>query len=1029
MLYLLVALLHALLVQPEWRWVWRDGTVGEAHGKPTLSAERAANLDHAWAWSLLAPPRRLQGNLPSALEPAAPRRLLTVRVARPPGVSARRKLRLIAAPVAMWNDLPEAALPSWPVPDDGRLALPIDATQRWRLRLAGSGMGTWWTDVSAGHQGPVMLVPTAGTDIDIRVGTSDGSAIGAVTLRLATAFRGRQGDPFLASVRGEQGHLQLAGLPDAFVLTATVTEPLHAPALLTGRPSELPAAVALGPGTLLSGRIADREGRPVGDAVVAVEGFLTDEEPQLFVRAEKSAADGTFRLPGVPPGELALSVRASGFVLLRERLAELPGARSLGTLVLEKGRGLSVRVVDDQSAPVPGARVEAPGSKAVADERGAVTLSGIPAAGSVIQASAPRHLPASVEVAPPFATPLRLTLPRASTWTGRLVDAAHAPVADATWQLRRGSSFQEEPVADDGQFEIDLRPEEEAELTLRSPGTREVRLPLPPGPAGEIHDLGDVVAPAGMSVTGRVVEAADGTPIAGAQVWLPRPGPMGPAVAWAAGDLLQAHSDATGRFRLQGLSPGPAVLRVEAAGRARRQVDLSLDPGAPELDIGDLPLASGATLRVLVTAPAGKPAVARADLRGQWLEADLLTAPVEDGVAGLHHVPAGPAVVSALAGRKLLCEHKVSVPAGEETLEVDCRRPALAVSGIVTVGGKSAGEGLLAFTLPSPSVPGQILTEVSPGGLRQYQVFGAGRPAVEVPVALDGSFATDELAPGAWQVLWSPAGGVRSPAKELLIPATERFETVLDFPGNAVSGWVVDDGDRPVAEARVRELTRGAFALSGPDGSFVLSGLPAGALKLQAQHEERTSDIVEVPMGSERRPAPIVLRLEKRSPTQVIVRVVDPAGAPAAGAFVFLEEEGTGARILTTDVAGGAAASFSDHFPTRLRAAAWGTSGWAFGEWMAGEQAVEAGLALALPGGGTLVVSCRETCGPTSLVTSSGWDLSRLLLRLGTLPTPASDAPLRLTGLPAGLYSVTAGTRSQTVAVRQGESVEARLDP
>src|SRR5262249_51364406 len=155
-------------------------------------------------------------------------------------------------------------------------------------------------------------------------------------------------------------------------------------------------------------------------------------------------------------------------------------------------------------------------------------------------------------------------------------------------------------------------------------------------------------------------------------------------------------------------------------------------------------------------------------------------------------------------------ERRVDVPDGGD-LDVDCRHSALTVAGVARVGGAPAAGGLLAWQMPLADVPGRIDTVESPAGLRQQQIVGAGRPQGNLTGGADGRFETDELTAGRWQVLWFLQGSASS-AVTLDVPDGDRFETLLDFPGLAVSGTVTDRDGKPVEGARVRDLTGGALA-------------------------------------------------------------------------------------------------------------------------------------------------------------------------------------------------------------------------
>jgi hypothetical protein len=310
--------------------------------------------------------------------------------------------------------------------------------------------------------------------------------------------------------------------------------------------------------------------------------------------------------------------------------------------------------------------------------------------------------------------------------------------------------------------------------------------------------------------------------------------------------------------------------------------------------------------------------------------------------------------------------------------------------------------------------------------LRQQTIFGAGRPQVDVTVGADGRFATEDLTPGPWQVSWVSEAGVASGSQVVEIPSVELFEVEVSYPGLAVTGQVRDEEGKPVEGARVRELTTGALAFAAKDGSFSLTGLAGPKAVLQARLDDLSSTVRELSLSPDRAPEPVILTLSRRSASRIEVQVSDTAGSPMSGAFVFLDEEGKGVRILTTAADGNAAASFEPPLPARVRAAAVMGSHWALGGWLSWDQA-EAGLSLVLADGGGLVVEGGESRGALRLVSSTGWSLDLLLQLLGVPPIPAPDRPFRLEGLPAGTYTVSRDGASLTVSVRPGELAVARL--
>ena len=1018
--------LHAAGALPAERYVlvFRDGSV-EAAARPP-AAEVRSRLRHAWVWSPAAAPRQVPVDRLGE-RPSPDRRRLRVTVA---GAREGRGLAVVAAPLAMWAEVPEGLLPSWPVGAGGEVRLPVAGAERWRLRLVGERQGSWWTEVPAGA-GAVTLAASAAPDLELLVTGADGRPLADATLDALAATAGRRdGGGLLARARGTDGRLRLPALPAAAELVLVVFEPAHAPAVLRGRPGTFPSTVRLGRGAAVTGRFTDPDGRPLAGVRVTAEAWLSAGVPRLLHRRSESGDDGAFAVRGLPDGEVAVLARAPGAAPFAARVEPEDGTADLGTIVLAPGRRLEVLVVDDLGAPVPGARVRAGrGLAATADGRGLALLDGLAAGRALeLEAEAPGHLPARSRLEPPAPARTRLALRRAFAVTGRLLAPGGRPAEGGSVRVRTGATMRDEALSAEARFELDLEPGVEAELDLVSPATRELTVRVAAGAAGERRDLGDLAAPAGLTVTGRIVDARDGAPVPGATVWAPRPASGGPLLAWVDGDLLEARSGADGGFRLAGLAPQPAALRVEAPGYARAHLPLSPpadDLAIDVLEVGEVPLSAGAEVTVTLDEAPHEPATARVDLAGQWLELDMLSAPVHDGAAVVRHVPAGPAVVSVVAGRALLCEAEVTVPDGG-SVEVPCDARRAEVHGLVTVGGERAGAGLLTWLPPAIEAPGTITTIRSGGGLRQQHVFGGGRPQVDVPVEPDGTFATDRLTAGRWRVLWQPEGGSLSEPLDVEVPRTERYQVALDYPGAVVRGLVTDREGRPAAGARVRALGRSALAIAGAGGRFTLAGLEPGRHRLEARLDEAVSRPVEVEVAPGPEPEPVVLVLGPDDPVRLHVAVLDAAGSPVPGALVFLEEEGRAPRLLTAGADGRAVAPIEEPHPARLRAAALAGGRWALGAWTGWERAAE-GLTLAVAPSGSLAIESSRA-GVPRVLSEQGWDVSWLLTRVGARPEVAPGLPLVLDGLPAGRYTIALDGVERRVAVPAGGRVAVELD-
>ncbi len=496
---------------------------------------------------------------------------------------------------------------------------------------------------------------------------------------------------------------------------------------------------------------------------------------------------------------------------------------------------------------------------------------------------------------------------------------------------------------------------------------------------------------------------------------------MGPLVAWMSRDLLETFSGPDGSFRLQGVPPGRATLRIESSGftHARRGVDV---PGEGAADLGDVKLSRGTTL-VVSAGPKVEKAIAVVDPGGEGLIFDRLTALVVDGTARVEQVPAGTAKVSIQRGAAILCEKLIQVPDEAGEMPVECSAEGIVVRGVVTLGGRPAGAGLLTWQTEAGPIPEGILHFKTPAGLTQNQVFTANAPQIDVPVEAQGIFATRELRAGNWQVTFQPDGGGPTEAVQIPLSAEKEQSVVLPFPGFAVTGTVLDEEGRPVEEARVREVESGATTLSAKDGSFRFDGLRAKTYFFIASKDEAASDPLEVAVGEGQPKAPIVLDLHADGRHPVLeIRVTDERGAPQPGAFVFVDLAVRGLRVLTTDAAGVASLLLDPPYPETVRAAARIGNAWALGIWQPFDQARN-GMALSPASTGSLSILSPKSTGLLQITAPGGWNLTILLSTLGAPPF-LEGAPLELNGLPAGNYDLKAGDRSKTVAVREGERAE-----
>lgn len=1018
---------------------------------PEVTAEILEGVEAAWLWSAEVPPRRYSGE---ALREAWPD-LVAVGWGEPsdelqvhlPQDGERPSAEIVAAPAMMWQEIPEAWLPRFAVPVEGSLVLPRDRQVGWRLRYIGTGVaaGTWAREVVPG-KAAVRLVPRPARDSNPVVVSPDGVGVAGAMLTVLEAVEGTA-RPGVTSVHRSdgEGRLRLTRLPEDRPANFAINAGGYAPRIYRGRLRDLPPTLTLAPAATLRGAITDGDGVALPGATIIVEGWLSDEVPVGFRRQTVSGADGGWLLSDLPLREMVLTAQLENFAALRHPL-ELTDSLEvdLGKLVMSPAASLSIRVTGRDRVPLSLARVSVDHLRvpaAISDEAGLAELHGLPGRRALdLTVSRQGYLDQRGAVVPPWPREVEVEMVEGFTVAGRYVDPQGQPVLGTQVKIRNASRFEYRSLGADATVDELLEPGMEYVLEFSSPRHRRSAVKVAPGLPGERRDLGEIVALPGLTVYGSLVSAVDGAPVPGGRLWASRNTTSGELMSWLFKDLVEAESGEDGSFEISGLEPVPGRIRIEAPGFAREEISVAPEDGVAVIDAGVVELDAGAAVVVRVQGggeAADSGLVARFDLQGEWDPLDMLTATVVEGEAVFAHVPAGTGRVLVEAGRDvLLCEKDVEVGPEDELVEVVCDARRSPVSGRVVVGDLPAGTGLLTWAKAGEGGEREaaIMTRVSPSGLRQQGVFGGGRPQVRVEVAEDGTFNTERLSTGRWRVTWQPASGAVAGPREVEVPDGEVRDLLVRFEGQGITGVVVDDEGLPVPRATVREVNLGSFAYSRSDGRFAMVGLRPGVLRLQAREGDRYSDPVEVVLEPDRAPDPVRLTVSVEHAGEVPVRVWTGSGTPAAGAFVFLEPEGSGrSHLLSADPEGLAEVTIPAPYPERVRVAAYHQGAWALGDWVGWEGARE-GLQLQLVAGGGLWVRSDETSGLLDVTTSDGWNLGRLMARLGTAARVSPEQPLVL-NLPEGRYAVTfrspvsqaPGAAAPSVLVREGRVEELTL--
>ncbi len=1015
---LFAALVLRLMVQPAEIGQVSPVQVLVVHGDSThtmaklpLDVEAVAGAKHFWAWTEQLPPRKFEARLLS--EEQILERLREPGI-RPLEIELRgwsrseelESLRIIVAPAEMWGYVPESLLPSFPVSREG--ALTVSAREAMRIRATGQERGSVWEETTASARSLHLQLRHA-AEAELRFESSDGTAVKKV---FATAMIARRGmTPALQAqfTTDERGILRIGSLPHGAVISLLVNAKNAAPQTLSGTVTELRRVVRLQPAAKVAGRFVDEDGNALEGVRIDAEAWMSSEVAALMAGHALSDESGRWIVAPLPRGRVSLRAAAKGRVTFRKEVAVVERDADLGTITLPAAIQLQLVVVDAEDRPLEVVRVTTDsGVDGKTDENGVAIIAGLAAGEPVaISLSLEGFAKRKLELAPPLPKHERVSLERSFLVKGSLVADAGRPLRNAAIMVAIGNEYRREPVDEQGVFTFPVEADTEFELSFESSSTRRSTQKEVPGRPGEIRDLGRIVLPVGAVVRGMVIDGS-GTPVAGARVWMLPPNAAGDLASWAAGRMLEAGSNGDGTFELSGLTPGPALVRVDAHGFARAYRSITVEDSSVELE--PIELLRGSAVDVKFRS--SDSAIARIDLRNQWLEIDMLTAPVVEGVARVRNVPPGHYLATVLEQGAVVCQRNVDVE--DDDVTVVCP-PAMIVRGRVRLDGVPAYGGFLVWTRSVAEVPALIQTRRSPLGASQQRVYGIGSGTVPLAVNLDGTFETDRLQPGEWQVTWRSSEGAAA-QRAVALPEGTIVSVDIDFDGSIIRGRVLDAQSKPVAGATVRHIGGSFVTRSGPDGSFGLSGFQPGRYRLQSFLGARESRMVEVQVERGQLPEEVILQLDETERNILTVEVIDHDGLPKPSAFVFVEAIG-GTRILTADRRGIATGSFSGDMPDVARLVAFAGDAWAFGELRRTAEAGPRSGNIRFQETGILEMRSRTLAGSPSILSSRAGDLTWMMGRVGYHLSVAPDAPVVVRGLPEGTYIVRLGAAEAMVSV------------
>ena len=1004
-----------------------------------------------WAWSESCSPRPLEPGQSAAAacraggESATP---LTVRMrvtaASNPsgdsvdGTAAAPGFEVVAAPAAMWRQVPWNLLPSTVV-SAGSLSL-LRNDETWRVQALTGGFASPWRDAPP-EESSVDLALQEAVELAVRA-TGDGVPLAGARMTLVRPASGMFSfaEPLGFAISDADGEARLivSGRERSAVLVSHVTRTASA----FERFAEVPPVVELGPGLAVTGLTVDPEGRPVAGARLVGLSWVAGGLALMQRHQGLSGPDGRFLLTGFARG--AASLRTDGGELEYAERFDLEGPRDLGPIVLRAPERFWIQVVDGRrGTPIPDARALFEGGEATrTDQDGLARLSprfsrilllaakGYRAArfqfaggGAAAESNPPPGLAAfPVDLAggagATAGEPVVLRLAPAFTVEGVFVAAdGVTPAASGrvvtTQSVAGGSSTGQRTIAADGSFSVDLAPGAyKLELTAANAGRRVLEVS---GSAGETRDLGIVVAPASAWVSGTVV-SPDYAPVPEARIsWL-RPTEFGALMARAMGRMTEVAADADGYFELHGLELGASSLRVEAEGFAPLEFEVEA-AAIGWVDAGFVELSRGRRITV------------RSDVDGGTVNLDpgnehdplgSVTGKLIDGAAVFENVPEAPLRVRVLDEGVPVCERREEAGTGDETIR--CDRSTVTVTGLVTVTGQP-GDGRLIWQSkvenPQPEGVGRVLG--SPLGRTRVVT---SKLELTAPIDAEGNYRLESMLPGEWDViLWSDTGGWQQ-QRRVTVPDAPGEEVVVDFRygGVSVEGIVADAEGRPVAQATVDIFPGRRAVVADRNGRYEIRDLAPGAYQLRARFRHSRSDLASVELRdyNDRQSVQLQLR-DDPSDDELTVRL-----AGVGGGFCFVEMEGAGQRTVRID-GGAASTKLTPPLTDRVRVACQADGRWVLGGWQALEPALERGIDFdPFESESSIVLTGEPSTAAIQVTGPGGWDLGSLRIWFGGATT--FSAGETISNLPEGEYTLRWGNQVRSVWMERRRATEVEIE-
>ena len=617
------------------------------------------------------------------------------------------------------------------------------------------------------------------------------------------------------------------------------------------------------PATAIGGVVQDVNGALIEGVEVGISAHLDEPSGQCNItRHVRSDADGRWRFEDIPEGIDRVSLRLrhpefGGDSAYSRQLRDdaLREARALKrTDTLERGVRLSGSVFDEGGKPVTGAAVMLlqrgdARSQALSGPRGQFSfacsierhsLDDAP----VVLVEAPGFAPAYefIDIEPHYA-PLEFHLTRGKTITCRVVDGAGEPVVGAWTAVDPLADYKDyggwlEETDEQGQFQIPNVPDGEIRLTIGKPGFVTKRGHV----VGTSQSTITIPLERAVTVQGTVTDATTGKSVPYFEIATvysmasrPRPGGIR---AFAGGEYELSLEEAWSR---------PSYLRVSAVGYETAMSE-ALAPGE-ERQVFDFQLTRASDHD---EATAGRLPRQREEpgvRRIAGVVRDEQGTPVSGATVLPVPLPLGTGVITNAAGTFSFTTRPPGTMGGfrgEETLWLLVRHRERNLAAVVRLGGTADDLDItltdgMSLSGRAVDIDGRAVPDAQLSLAFWPSNMGYGSPE-PTEIDADGRFEIRAVPRGYRHSVRAHAEGYGEPSVEVEKDRATRERTeleplVLQIANLAVSGVVVDELNRPVANVRVSGYGNGQphrETYADTQGRFTLENMCRGAVALHA---------------------------------------------------------------------------------------------------------------------------------------------------------------------------------------------------